>query len=225
MNDDRGSSPRFRRRKTARPCEVIDAACEVFGEKGFQHATMDDIAERAGVSRATIYLYFENKEAIYRGIAERTIELRRSAVAAIEALPDMPVDLKLREALRITSSVLESRRSLVLFRMFVAEGVWFPDIAQDARTRLKPNIVDILAALISQGMAEGVFRSVDPLVTARLALTPVTAGAMWVTAWREDSDWGGPRYDMSQLSAHHIEVFMRGLLADKRTAPSRKRSG
>ena len=50
--------PKWRRRKEARPAEIVEAALEVFSEKGFAPAKLDDIARRAGISKATLYLYF-----------------------------------------------------------------------------------------------------------------------------------------------------------------------
>src|SRR5207253_9041114 len=58
--------PKWRRRKEARPVEIVDAALEVFAEKGFAAAKLDDIARRAGVSKATLYLYFDTKQEIFR---------------------------------------------------------------------------------------------------------------------------------------------------------------
>ena len=55
-----------RRRKEARPAELLEAALDVFAEKGFAAARMDDIAARAGVAKGTVYLYFPGKEAVFR---------------------------------------------------------------------------------------------------------------------------------------------------------------
>jgi AcrR family transcriptional regulator len=55
--------------RRARPGEVVDAAIEVFAEKGFSAAKLDDIARRAGISKPTLYLYFDTKEEIFRAVA------------------------------------------------------------------------------------------------------------------------------------------------------------
>src|SRR5260370_17923518 len=68
--------PKWRRRKEARPSEIVDAALEVFAEKGFAAAKLDDIARKAGISKATLYLYFDTKEDIFRAVA-------RAAVASL----------------------------------------------------------------------------------------------------------------------------------------------
>src|SRR6476661_6429774 len=71
-------SPKWRRRPEHRPQQIIEAALEVFGECGLAKARLQDIAARAGVSKGTIYLYFPNKEELFREV------VRHTAVAAIE---------------------------------------------------------------------------------------------------------------------------------------------
>src|SRR5438552_15578544 len=62
------SAPRWRRRKAARPSEIVAAALAVFAEKGFAAARLDDIAARAGVSKGALYLYFATKEDLFRAV-------------------------------------------------------------------------------------------------------------------------------------------------------------
>src|SRR6266480_19803 len=66
-------NPRWRRRKNARPEEIISAALEVFSDRGFAATKLEDVARRAGVTKGTIYLYFENKEALFRALVRETI--------------------------------------------------------------------------------------------------------------------------------------------------------
>src|SRR6476661_1194829 len=71
------SAPKWRRCPEDRPDQIIKAALEVFGECGLSNARLQDIAQRAGVSKGTIYLYFPNKEELFREM------IRQTAVAAI----------------------------------------------------------------------------------------------------------------------------------------------
>ena len=57
----RQSKPRWKRRKDARPGEIVAAALEVFGERGFAATKLTDVARRAGVTKGTVYLYFDSK--------------------------------------------------------------------------------------------------------------------------------------------------------------------
>src|SRR6187551_3936591 len=69
--------PRWRRLPEDRPRQILTAALEVFGERGLAAARLDDIAKRAGISKGTIYLYFPNKEELFREM------IRQTAVANI----------------------------------------------------------------------------------------------------------------------------------------------
>ena len=71
--DDPSNSPRWQRRSAERPAEIIRAALEVFAQKGFSAARMEDIARQAGVSGGTIYRYFENKEDVLKAAVRETL--------------------------------------------------------------------------------------------------------------------------------------------------------
>src|SRR5437762_12691429 len=77
-------TPRWKRRPEHRPGQIIDAALEVFGKKGLARTRLEDIAVRAGVSKGTIYLYFENKEALFKEV------VRETAIAAIARREETP---------------------------------------------------------------------------------------------------------------------------------------
>src|SRR5256885_14209990 len=72
------AEPRWRRLPEERPKQILAAALEVFGERGLAGARLEDIAKRAGVSKGTIYLYFPNKEELFRTM------IRQTVIAAIE---------------------------------------------------------------------------------------------------------------------------------------------
>src|SRR5271165_3729376 len=73
IDQDAPTSTRWTRRKEARPTEILDAAVAVFAEKGFAAARMEDIAKRAGVTKGTIYLYFEGKEDVFKTLVRESI--------------------------------------------------------------------------------------------------------------------------------------------------------
>src|SRR2546430_15346331 len=69
----RQPKPRWKRRKDARPGEIVAAALEVFGERGFAATKLTDVARRAGVTKGTVYLYFDSKEALFKAVVRETI--------------------------------------------------------------------------------------------------------------------------------------------------------
>src|SRR2546426_11987053 len=69
----RQPKPRWKRRKDARPGEIVAAALEVFGERGFAATKLADVARHAGVTKGTMYLYFESKKALFKAGGRETI--------------------------------------------------------------------------------------------------------------------------------------------------------
>ena len=69
----RGRRPRWQRRKDARPGEIVAAALELFVERGYEATKLADVARHAGVTKGTLYLYFENKEALFKAVVRETI--------------------------------------------------------------------------------------------------------------------------------------------------------
>src|SRR5437868_8222378 len=66
-------STRWRRRKDARPGEIVAAALACFAERGFAATRLEDVARRAGVSKGTLYLYYENKEELFKAVVRSSI--------------------------------------------------------------------------------------------------------------------------------------------------------
>src|SRR5512147_1503209 len=94
----RRAGPRWRRLPEERPRQILDAALEVFGERGLAGARLDDIARRAGVSKGTIYLYFANKEELFREMIRGTLV---ETLVDGERLPDEgPAETQLRAFMR-----------------------------------------------------------------------------------------------------------------------------
>ena len=73
-----GIQERREREKEQRRNEILDAAEKVFFSKGFNNATMDEVAETAELSKGTLYLYFKNKEDLYFAITQRSMTILRS---------------------------------------------------------------------------------------------------------------------------------------------------
>ena len=73
MSVDSSRAPRWTRRKEARPGELLDAALELFVERGFASTRLDEVAARAGVAKGTLYLYFASKEELFKAVVRQNI--------------------------------------------------------------------------------------------------------------------------------------------------------
>jgi AcrR family transcriptional regulator len=129
-------SPRWRRRKDARPQEILEAALACFAGKGFAATRMDDIADSAGVTKGTIYLYFENKEAVFKALVRESIGTQIGQVLEqAEAFQGPARDL-LRMVVSTVGEILRTSDRVVLPKIIVAEAGNFPELARFYREEI-----------------------------------------------------------------------------------------
>jgi AcrR family transcriptional regulator len=131
MNPSDSVEPaRWRRRKEARPKEILDAALAVFAQKGFSAARMEDISRRAGVTKGTIYLYFENKEALFKALVRESLAPTIQGVIEQAKSYDGPSRDLLVLVLSTVGSFIRTSDRVVLPKIVIAEAGNFPELAR-----------------------------------------------------------------------------------------------
>jgi AcrR family transcriptional regulator len=171
--------PRWRRLPEERPQQIIEAAFTVFGEKGLGGARLDDIAKRAGVSKGTIYLYFPNKEALFREMIRQTMVVRlEAAQTAIDADRGSPTE-QLKVCMRAWWTYLRSAQYQTVFRLILAELPRFPDLAEFYAQEVIARAHRLVGGIIRRGIETREFRDVDPVVAARMLSAMLTMQAIW----------------------------------------------
>lgn len=202
---------RWTRRKQARPAEILDAALSVFAEKGYAGTRMDEIARRAGVTKGTIYLYFENKDAVFKTLVRDSIGATLAGVTAdVSGFQGSAKDL-LRFALNAMAHLLTTSDRVVLPKIIIAESGNFPELARFYREEIIDKGIALMASLIERGIAQGEFRSLPVQHAVRLCIAPVLLGAIWrVTFGQFDLE----PYDYKGLIDTHLDVLIRGLSAE-----------
>jgi AcrR family transcriptional regulator len=207
---------RWKRRKAARPQEILEAALGVFAQKGFARTRMEDIAQEAGVTKGTIYLYFENKEAVFKSLVGETIgSTLAQVIAQVERFEGSSGDL-LRMALTAIGRFVLTSDRVVLPKIIIAEAGNFPDMVRFYRTEIIDKGLGVLTRVIERGMARGEFRAAPPEHVARLCIAPLLLGAFWRTTFAQ---FDTEPYDYEGLIATHIDILLRGLAPEERTSP------
>jgi AcrR family transcriptional regulator len=199
---------RWRRRKDARPQEILEAALSVFAEKGFAAARMDDIAARAHVSKGTIYLYFESKEAVFRALVQATLARRVSDLAALARNHRGPIAPLLRELILRFGHFVATSDLVVLPKMVIAEAGNFPDLARIYREEVVERGLALLEGLMKTGMERGEFRKLPVNHAARLCVAPLLLAAIWRTTFARLDP---APYDYAGLVEAHVSTLLRGL--------------
>ena len=171
--------PRWRRLPEERPKQILDAALEVFGERGLAVSRLEDIAKRAGLSKGTIYLYFPNKEELFREVVRNTvvsdIESSEQEISAMGG----PATEVLTRSLKAYWTFIRSAKFAPLFRLIHAEIQNFPDLARFYAEEVVSRRLRLIASIVERGVESGEFRRVDPVVAARMLAAPFVIHGLW----------------------------------------------
>ncbi|HJV25088.1 MAG TPA: TetR/AcrR family transcriptional regulator [Aromatoleum sp.] len=207
MNENTASQRQRRRRKETRPQELTSAALALFVEKGFAATKLDDVAARAGVSKGTLYLYFDSKEALFKAVIQEGVV---PAIAAGEALLDEhddPVEL-LRAILdgwweRIGSTELGG-----IPKLMMSEARNFPDVAVYYHQVVIQRGMGLIRVAISRGIERGIFREVDLETVGSVLIAPLLHLALWRHSF---ASCCGPDTDVERYLQTYFDVVLDGL--------------
>ena len=204
--------PKFRRRKADRPGEIVSAALEVFAEKGFAAAKLDEIARRAGVSKGAVYLYFETKEDIFRAVVAQAISPNIATVKAMAAAHPGPLADLLRGVVGVVAGVVETTPIGGVLKMVVAEAGNFPQIAKVWHDELVSQALGAMSAAIAAGQARGEVKPGDPRAYALSLISPMVVAVLWRETF---VPVGAAPFDIPSVMTQHIETLLGGMLTEE----------
>ncbi len=201
-------SGRWQRRKEARPDEIRDAALALFVEKGFAATRMDEVARRAGVSKGTVYLYFENKEALLRSVVEDLVEPALAQAEAQVAGHHGSARELVRALISQWWAMVGQGRLSGLPKLVVAEAGNFPELASYFSEKVVKRARRLFQRALELGIAQGEFRPLDVAATARLAMAPL----VYASIWRHSlACCGDEDFDPERFIQAHLDVFLAGI--------------
>ena len=170
------AEPRWRRRAQDRPDEILDAALDEFNERGFDGTRVEDVALRAGISKAGVYLYFDSKEEILRALIEREIApIARKARALAEAGGDDP-EGTLGGIIAGLMTVMSDPRVFAVPRLVLSVAGRFPELGAYYRREVVEQGIAAMKFLHRAGVERGVFREADSETVGRAVIGPGAAG-------------------------------------------------
>jgi AcrR family transcriptional regulator len=201
-------NPLRKRRKEARPSELTAAALALFVERGFAATRLEDVAARAGVSKGTLYLYFDSKEALFKAVIQEGIV---PAIVAGEAIAAQHAG----SAFDLLERLLENWWARIgttefagIPKLMVAEARNFPEIAQFYYENVIRRVRALLGAALERGMAGGEFRRMD----VETAIDVVIAPVLMLLIWRFSFAGCQARIaDPGQYMAMHMDLLRQGL--------------
>lgn len=169
-----------RRDPEARPQQILDAAFREFAQHGLSGARLDDIARGANVAKGTIYLYFPNKEALFREMVRATtITALEQAEARLAATDNQSASDQLRIVAKGWWQFLRTERFEVVHRLVIAELQQFPDLMQFYAEEVVARGRRLIAHIVARGTARGEFRALDPDTGARMLSALAMTHSLW----------------------------------------------
>ncbi|MEO6352776.1 MAG: TetR/AcrR family transcriptional regulator [Oxalobacteraceae bacterium] len=173
MNTPIESKPRWERRKDERPQELLAAALDFFVDKGFAATRLTDVAARAGVSKGTLYLYFTNKEDLFKAVVRENLSpLLDDAETLIDCFDGHSADLFRDIMLGWWQRIGDTQLSGIT-KLMMAESGNFPELAQFYHQEVILRGNAMIARILERGMARGEFRTLDPQLTTQAIIAPM----------------------------------------------------
>jgi AcrR family transcriptional regulator len=210
---DQRSPTRWRRRKEARPEEILAAALESFAERGFAATRLEDVAARAGISKGTLYLYFKSKEELFKAVVRETLLPNLARIEALVETFDGPSPLLLEQLLLTISGVLGSRIGAIP-KLVIAEAGNFPDLARFYFDEVIQRGLGLIATILRRGIARGEFRAIDVDRAVFCVIAPMLVAALWKNSLEPYGE--APPLDAKALARTHLDLLLRGLQAGER---------
>jgi AcrR family transcriptional regulator len=207
-------SPRWQRRKDARPSEILAAALGVFVEHGYAATKLEEVASRAGVTKGTLYLYFESKEALFKAAVRETIvPLLAAAERSAHDHTGTPEELLRRLVLEWWRS-LDSSQLAGIPKLVMSEAANFPELAQFWFDEVVQRGRHIFAGVVRRGIEDGSFRDVDVDLAVRAVLAPVLMASIWKHSFQACEH---ERFAVEPYLDAAIDIYLRGVAAPDST--------
>jgi AcrR family transcriptional regulator len=204
-------TPVRRRRKEARPREILRAALDVFTEKGFAAARLDDVALRAGVGKGTLYLYFSSKEELLKAVVREALLPNIARAERLAAGHTGSSAELLRLFFELAARRISRSRLSAIPKLVLAEASNFPELAKFYFEEVISRGFALLGGIVRRGIERDEFRPVDVEATARLLIAPL----LFLALWRHSFARVAPApLDAVAFCRSHVDLALHGLLRE-----------
>lgn len=195
--------------------KILEAACDVFAEKGYSAATTNEIAKHAGVAEGTIFRYFKTKKHILRGLLIQLVGLLADKVA-IPPIEKILTNRAGKDERQVLKEVIKERMALVnknfpLFKVVIAEALYHEDIREIVIEKIVGRIIPIFDQVYQEMVAEGRFRKVPSVV----ALRAIVGNIMIFIASRNIIPEKLPVEDLERDMDMMLDVLLNGIAAPR----------
>jgi TetR/AcrR family transcriptional regulator len=211
---ERGNDQHVRRerRKEARPGELLDAALELFVEKGFAATRSEEVAARAGVSKGTLFLYFPSKEELFKAVVRENLAGRFAEWQKEFGSFDGPTADMLRYGMRVWWERIGGTRASGITKLMISEARNFPELAAFYQQEVIRPGTDLVRRILQRGVDRGEFRAVD----IEYAIFGIVAPMLFMTMMKHSLGVCAPQdypLDAQRYLDTQVDLLLHGLAA------------
>src|ERR1700683_3260558 len=198
-----------RPRKAERPKEILEAAFSEFSRNGYAATTLDQIAERAAVTKGTIYVYFENKEHLFISMVREITKTANDTVHGMfESHDGSTADLLRAQFSFMYSHIVEDKRRREVVRMLIAEAPRFPELTDRYHEEILRPCLDMLRQAIQRGVDRGEIRNSSIVDSPQVVIAPIALVDLWMMLFGDRQP-----LDLKAYFDAHLDLVFNGLLA------------
>ncbi|MEY3139903.1 MAG: HTH-type transcriptional regulator RutR [Pseudomonadota bacterium] len=157
-------APKRERRKQQRPGELLEAALDLFVEKGFAATKSEEVAAKAGVSKGTLFLYFPSKEELFKAVVRENV-VKTVTEGALEVANFKGSSEWWRR--------YGSTKASGITKLIISEGNHFPDLAAFYQEEVIDPATRMLKDILERGRASGEFRNFNTEHTTMVVIAPM----------------------------------------------------
>ena len=206
----RARGPRWERRKDSRPAELLDAALDAFVERGYAATRLEDVAARAGVSKGTLYLYYANKEELFKAVVRRSIAPLIAETREHIERSQADSESLLGEFLDIWWTRYGGTRLAGITKLVIGESGNFPEMARFYNGEVVSGNHELITMILRRGVSRGEFREIDVDAVAQHAMAPLVLRSIWANSI-EPCCGAANLLDPQHFLAHHLDLLLRAL--------------
>ena len=207
MTIEQDGAPKWRRRKEARPAEIIAAAARLFADHGFAATKLDDVARLAGVAKGSIYLYFATKEELFRAVVRSAVVPQMQVVRGMAEAFEGTIAELIPRVLSGAASILGRPDVFAVVRMVIGESRNFPDLAEIWHDEVVSPVFTAFSGVIARAQARGEVGEGDPRLYAFSVVGPLFMAAMFRDVFKQASD---DLPDLARLAGQHAHCLFHG---------------
>ncbi|MEL6465648.1 MAG: TetR/AcrR family transcriptional regulator [Pseudomonadota bacterium] len=198
-----------RRRKDARPAEILAAGMTEFQEYGFHGANLSRIAQRAGIAKGTIYLYYDSKEALFlAAVGKHVVSIMGESEAQVDVPGGTTKELLIHFLRGMYNRFVDSEAQAV-FRILIAEGDRMPEVMRDYHAMTVQRGTTLLSKILERGVARGEVRPGSVVRMPHVLMAPTVFFAVHDMMFKNVKP-----VDFDSFFEAHIDMLMNGCLID-----------